>query len=67
MDHVVHDSPGTRQIVVCDDQYVILTSFNFLSFNPKPGRGLRREMGYRITDPAMVSDVRTRIAKALTR
>ena len=56
-----------EKLVVCDDQYVILTSFNFLSFNPKPGKGLRREMGYRITDPAMVRDVRTRIAAALTR
>jgi hypothetical protein len=48
------------------DQYVILTSFNFLSFNPRPGKGLRREMGYRITDAAMVADVRARIGRALT-
>lgn len=54
-----------EKIVVCDDQYVILTSFNFLSFNPKPGKGLRREMGYRINDPATVGEVRTRIARAL--
>ena len=56
----------TTAIVVCDDQYVILTSFNFLSFNPKPGKGLRREMGYRITEAAMVADVRARIGRALT-
>lgn len=55
-----------EKIVVCDDQYVILTSFNFLSFNPKPGKGLRREMGYRIADPKIVADVRARISVALT-
>lgn len=54
-----------EKIVVCDDQYVILTSFNFLSFNPKPGKGVRREMGYRITDAAIVADVRARIGRAL--
>jgi phosphatidylserine/phosphatidylglycerophosphate/cardiolipin synthase-like enzyme len=54
-----------EKIVICDDQYVILTSFNFLSFNPRPGKGLRREMGYRITDAAIVADVRVRIGRAL--
>ncbi len=54
-----------EKIVICDDQYVILTSFNFLSLNPKPGRGSKREMGYRITNAAMVADVRARIGKAL--
>ncbi|HEY2406940.1 MAG TPA: hypothetical protein VGI10_13110 [Polyangiaceae bacterium] len=51
--------------MICDDQYVILTSFNF-SFNPKPGKGLRRERPYRITDPAIVADVRTPIGRALS-
>jgi phosphatidylserine/phosphatidylglycerophosphate/cardiolipin synthase-like enzyme len=54
-----------EKLVICDDQYVILTSFNFLSFNPRPGKGLRREMGYRITDAAMVADVRARVGKVL--
>jgi phosphatidylserine/phosphatidylglycerophosphate/cardiolipin synthase-like enzyme len=56
-----------EKLVICDDRYVILTSFNFLSFNPKPGRGLRREMGYRIADPAVVKDVRERIGRVLAR
>ncbi len=56
-----------EKIVICDDRYVILTSFNFLSFNPKPGKGLTREMGYRITDAAIVADVRARIARVLLR
>jgi phosphatidylserine/phosphatidylglycerophosphate/cardiolipin synthase-like enzyme len=33
-----------ERTVICDDHHVILTSFNFLSFNPKPGKGLSREM-----------------------
>ncbi|MGH7298702.1 MAG: phospholipase D-like domain-containing protein, partial [Polyangiaceae bacterium] len=54
-----------EKLVICDDQYVILTSFNFLSFNPRPGKGLRREMGYRITDTAIVADVCAKVRKAL--
>lgn len=41
-----------EKIVLCDKKYAIITSFNFLSFNPEYGRnqGVRREIGYRITN-----------------
>jgi len=55
-----------EKVVICDDRYVIITSFNFLSFNPRPGKGVRREMGYRITDRATVAQVKARISAALT-
>jgi hypothetical protein len=54
-----------EKLVICDDQYAILTSFNFLSFNPRPGKGIRRETGYRITDRAAVADLKARIGKVL--
>jgi hypothetical protein len=54
-----------EKVVICDDRFVIITSFNFLSFNPRPGKGIRREMGFRVTDPAVVAQARKRLAKAL--
>jgi len=54
-----------EKVVVCDNRFAIITSFNFLSFNPRPGTGVRREMGFRITDPVLVAQVRKRLAKAL--
>ncbi len=54
-----------EKVVICDDRYVIITSFNFLSFNPRPGKGVRREMGYRITDQATVGLVKSRISAVL--
>lgn len=62
-----------EKVVICDDRYAIITSFNFLSFNPGTGggkgpvKGIRREMGYRITDVAVVEQVRRRIIAALGR
>ncbi|MBI3723616.1 hypothetical protein HY251_06640 [bacterium] len=54
-----------EKLVVCDDRYVIITSFNFLSFNPRPGKGIRREMGHRITDQAVVAQVKAQVARVL--
>jgi phosphatidylserine/phosphatidylglycerophosphate/cardiolipin synthase-like enzyme len=54
-----------EKVVICDDRYVIFTSFNFLSFNPQPGKGIRREMGYRVIDPSTVSQVKRLIATAI--
>ena len=54
-----------EKLVICDNRYVIITSFNFLSFNPQPGRAIRREIGHRITDEKTVNQVREQILKAL--
>lgn len=54
-----------EKVVICDDRYAIITSFNFLSFKPRPGKGIRREMGYRVTDATVVGQVKRRIAQAL--
>jgi phosphatidylserine/phosphatidylglycerophosphate/cardiolipin synthase-like enzyme len=54
-----------EKVVICDDRFAIITSFNFLSFNPRPGKGIRREMGFRVTDAAVVSQARKRLAGAL--
>jgi phosphatidylserine/phosphatidylglycerophosphate/cardiolipin synthase-like enzyme len=54
-----------EKVVVCDDRYVIITSFNFLSFNPRPGKGVRREMGHLITDRDVVARVRATVTRAL--
>jgi hypothetical protein len=54
-----------EKIVICDDRYVIITSFNFLSFNPRPEKGIRREMGSRITDRNTVAKVKADITAVL--
>lgn len=54
-----------EKVVICDDRYCILTSFNFLSFNPRPGKGIRREIGHRITDEETVGLVKAAMLKAL--
>ena len=54
-----------EKVVICDRRYAIVTSFNWLSFNPKPGKGIRRETGYRVEDPAAVEDLRRRLAPEL--
>lgn len=54
-----------EKVVVCDNRYVIISSFNFLSFNPKPGKGIRRELGYRITERTVIEQVRKRVLDAL--
>ncbi len=56
-----------EKLVVCDTRYVIVGSFNFLSFNPQPGKGVRRETSYRITDSAAVREIRQGIAGVLDR
>lgn len=37
-----------EKLVISDGQSAIVTSFNWLSFNPRPGKGVRRETGIRV-------------------
>jgi hypothetical protein len=54
-----------EKVVICDRRYAIITSFNWLSFNPQPGKAVRRETGTRVEDKAAVEDLRGSLADAL--
>lgn len=54
-----------EKIVVCDDQYVIVTSFNFLSNKPSKYGGLIAEMGVKTGDRKLVKDVTTKLEQVL--
>lgn len=54
-----------EKIVIWDRRYAIITSFNWLSFNPRPSRGVRREMGYRVEEAEAVAVLRASLAAAL--
>lgn len=54
-----------EKIVICDGQYAIVTSFNFLSYNPRPGRGIRREMGVVVDEREQVQGLRRQLADDL--
>lgn len=61
-----HEVGNTHQkLVICDRRYAIVTSFNWLSFNPRPSRGVRMETGYRVETPADVAHLRAALAVAL--
>ena len=54
-----------EKIVICDDRFAIITSFNWLSFNPRPGKGVRRETGTRITVAKEIAHLKTMLAPIL--
>ena len=54
-----------EKVVICDRKYAIVTSFNWLSFNPKPGKAIRRETGMRITDSVAVQGLRQRLMEVM--
>ena len=54
-----------EKVVISDDHYAIVSSFNFLSFNPPQEKGMRREMGYWISDPGEVLKLRALFREAL--
>ncbi len=56
-----------EKIVICDEKYCIITSFNFLSFNPNNnwGPGVRREKGTKFSDPLAVKNVLESVKQAL--
>ncbi|WP_343698942.1 hypothetical protein [Caulobacter sp.] len=43
-----------EKVLIKDDEFVALTSFNWLSFRGDPNRKLRRELGVKVSDPAYV-------------
>ncbi|MCB9759124.1 MAG: hypothetical protein H6739_04730 [Alphaproteobacteria bacterium] len=54
-----------EKLVITDGRTAIVTSFNWLSFNPRPGRGVRRETGIRVDDREEVQRLRGALAVAL--
>jgi hypothetical protein len=63
--HPVEIGYTHEKVVICDRRYAIITSFNWLSFNPRPGRGVRREIGTRVAEPAAVEELRASLRDAL--
>jgi hypothetical protein len=54
-----------EKVVICDRRYAIITSFNWLSFNPRPGKGVRREIGTRVAERAAVEELRASLRDVL--
>jgi DNA-binding MarR family transcriptional regulator len=54
------------KVVICDDKYMITTSFNWLSFAGQPERGNRVEFGTLTTDPGAVRAMLDRVMPMLT-
>lgn len=53
-----------EKLVIVDRAYAIVTSFNWLSFNPRPGRGGRRETGILVDDRQEVGKLRASLGRA---
>jgi hypothetical protein len=59
-----------QKIVICDDKLAIVTSFNFLSFNPKfdPRKGyVREETGTKFTRKTSVAKLRAKLTPIYSR
>jgi hypothetical protein len=54
-----------EKLVISDGKSAIVTSFNWLSFNPRPRKGVRREMGFRVDERQEVSRLRASLAGVL--
>lgn len=54
-----------EKLVITDGRSAIVTSFNWLSFNPRPGKGVRRETGIRVDDREEVQRLRRAITTSL--
>jgi len=54
-----------EKLVISDGSSAIITSFNWLSFNPRPGKGVRRERGTRVDDREEANQLRVELAGIL--
>jgi hypothetical protein len=52
-------------VVISDGRSAIVTSFNWLSFNPRPGKGVRRERGILVDEREEVTRLRVELAGVL--
>lgn len=54
-----------EKLVISDGRSAIITSFNWLSFNPRPKKGVRRETGFRVDEHEEVNRLRASLASVL--
>lgn len=54
-----------EKVVISDGRSAIVGSFNWLSFNPRPGKGVRRERGILVDEGAEVTRLRAELAGVL--
>lgn len=54
-----------EKLVISDGRSAIVTSFNWLSFNPRPGKGVRREMGFRMDEVEEVRRLRSSLSDVM--
>ncbi len=54
-----------EKVVISDGRSAIVTSFNWLSFNPRPGKGVRRERGILVDEREEVNRLRAELAGVL--
>lgn len=54
-----------EKLVISDGRAAIVTSFNWLSFNPRPGKGVRREMGFRMDEVEQVQRLRSSLGDVM--
>lgn len=48
-----------------DNTFVVITSFNWLSFGSNPNKGFRREKGYYTEDIVSIRDVKKDLAQEM--
>ena len=46
-----------RKLLVSDDKFAVVTSFNWLSFRGDPGKKARDEFGFLVTEPGDVESI----------
>lgn len=54
-----------EKVLISDGRRAIVGSCNWLSFNPRPGQGVRRERGILVDDREDVSRLRAELAGIL--
>ena len=54
-----------EKVVISDGRSAIVGSFNWLSFNPRPGKGVRRERGILVDEREEVNRLRAELAGVL--
>lgn len=54
-----------EKVVISDGRRAIVGSFNWLSFNPRPGKGVRRERGILVDELAEVTPLRAELSGVL--
>lgn len=52
--HLRHFGDTHEKVLIKDAEYAVLGSFNWLSFRGDPGRKLRRERSWKVSDPVFV-------------